>query len=247
MIVYLDQLRLKVAYQIAKVLAKTKITPNQITILRFIIAAPVSAYLFSRGEYLYNLLGLIFYVPLAIIDWVDGSLARLTGQSSSLGKFLDITFDRVLMLVVLLSIFYAGIVSSGDEKWGILTILFFSVYLFLTASLSDFDQLFNLEFNRYPEVIEKIYQLDENPKLIDRLLINFLDVHRNSITRFCFCISYPLFVGIITNQLLLTFVFITFMFGLRVGGVLFIIYRVVRRGRTDSTLTKVLRKYMVKK
>lgn len=244
MIVYLDNIRQKIAYEIAKVLAKTKITPNQITVLRFVLAAPLSMYFFSRGEYLYNLAGLFFYVSLATLDWVDGNLARMTGRTSFLGKWLDDTLDRILMLIVLCSVFYAGIVSDNSLSWAMLGISFFSICLFLTALLSDFDQKFNLEFSIYSEIVKKTYEINANPKLIDRLLLNFLDVHRNSISRFCFCLSYPLLLGIIVNQLWFSFVFMTFMLGLRSAGILFITYRVVKNGQTNSALTRVLREYL---
>lgn len=247
MIVYLDKLRLRIAHQVACLLAKTKVTPNQITILRFIIAAPVSGYLFSRGDYLHNLLGLAVYVPLVVVDWVDGELARMTNQTSALGKFLDDTLDRILVTIVLASIFYAGMISENGQAWVLLAVLFFPVFFFLTTLLSDFDQMFNLEFSRYAEVRERMHRLGEKPKLIDRVLINFLTVHQNSLTKFCFCISYPLFLGIVINELLLTFSFITLMFSLRALGLCFIIYRVVRRGGTDSALTAVLREYWSKK
>lgn len=244
MIAYLDKLRRRISYQIAKVLARTKITPNQVTIFRLVLSIPSSLYFFSRGDYFHNLVGLAIYVLLVPLDWVDGDLARITNQVSALGRWLDVTFDRVLMLVVLASIFYAGMVSESGQVWSFLAVLFFLVFFFLTTLLSDFDQMFNLEFNRYSQIREGMYKLEKAPTLLDRVLINFLTVHRNSLTKFLFCISYPLFVGIIINQLLLTFTFITLMFSLRTLGLLFIMYRVVRKGKTDSALTAVLREYM---
>lgn len=244
MITYLEQIGLKIAHCIAEILAKTKIRPEQIVLFRFIIAAPVSAYLFSRGEYLYNLAGLAVYIPLALLDWVDGHLARITGRTSPLGKWLDETSDRVLMLVVLAGLFYAGLTSSDSRWWVVLSVSYFSTFFFLTTVLYDFDREFNLEFKRYPEVEEEMYRLNPSPSLLDKVLYRLLNVHRNSLTKFCFTVSYPLFLGIITNQLLLTFSFITLMFALRAAGILFLVYRVVKGGETDSALTRVLRGYL---
>lgn len=246
MIVYLERIGITVAHRIAEFLAKTKIRPEQITLLRFIVAAPASGYFFSRGEYLYNLVGLAIYMPLALLDWVDGHLARITGRTSALGKWFDETSDRVLMLIVLVSIFYAGMVSDDSRLWIILSVSYFSTFFFLTTVLYDFDREFDMEFKRYPEIERGMYRFDTSPSLLDQLLFRLLNVHRNSITKFCFTVSYPLFLGIVTNQLLLAFAFITFMFGLRTAAILFIIYRVVKKGSTDSVLTKVLREYLGK-
>lgn len=244
MINYLDGLRRRVSYRTAKALAKTSITPNQITLVRFIVAAPARAYFFSRGDHVANLLGLLIYVPLAIVDWVDGDLARLTNQVSALGKFLDDTLDRVLMLLVLGSLFYAGINSPNSLWWGLMAILFFAAHFFLTVLLVNFDHLFGLEFAEYPQIEVQLSKFSA-VSIADRVLLNFLNVHRNSLSKFLFCISYPLFVGIIINQLLLAFVFITLMLLIRSAGIIIIMYRVLMGRDVGSALTKVLREYLV--
>ena len=188
MLVLLDKLRALLAYRLAKALAKTGITPNQITIFRFVISFPSTLYFFSRGEHLYNLIGLAVYLVLVPLDWVDGDLARLTGQSSSLGKWLDDTSDRILVLSVLGGLFYAGI-ASDPRPWGFLTLAFFSIHFFLTTLLEDFNKHFRLEFSQYAEVEEETLAVDQ-PRLLDRVLVNLLNVHRNSWTKFLFCIVF---------------------------------------------------------
>ena len=241
MIVYLDNLRRKFAHRVAQLLVKTRITPNQITIFRFFVAAPLTLYFFSRGTYLYNLIGLGVYVSLAILDWVDGELARMTNQSSVLGKWLDDTSDRVLVLIVLASIFYGGMVSGDGQVWRLLAVLFFPFFFFLATTQFDFDRMFNLGFAKYPQVREGIAESDKSSSLLDWVLVNFIDVRRNSLTRFSFCISYPLFVGLILNQLLPAFAFITFMSCLRALGLLLVMYRALGVGETESVLTTILR------
>jgi len=240
MIVFLDKLRAQLAYKIAKKLSKTGVTPNEITIFRFVISLPATLYFFSRGQYFYNLIGLAIYVLLVPLDWVDGDLARLTGQSSLLGKWLDDTTDRVLMLSVLGSLFYVGIVSDSF-RWGLLTLGFFAAYFFLTTLLEDFKNHFNLDFSQYAEV-EKETLSSGRPSLPDRLLVNFLNVHRNSFSKFLFCISYPLFAGIIADCLFSTFIFLTITFTVRSLGIMFLMYSVAKDKRTDSRLVAVLRR-----
>lgn len=243
---YLDSIRQKIAYRVADFLAGTNITPNQITIFRFVVSVPVCAYFFSRGTYFYNLIGLALYLALAILDWADGRLARITGKSSLLGKWADITTDRILVLIVLGSFFYAGISSNQYRMWINLGVLFYSSFFFMAVTNDHFDRMFNTDFDAYPEIEDKMLKAGKRVGPIDKFLVNFLFVHRNSISKFCFCVSYPLFLGIIINQLFPAFVFITFMLGVRIIGFLFIMYRAVRKGETNSAMTLVLREYMKK-
>lgn len=239
MIVFLDKLRARLAHEIASALSKTGITPNQITIFRFVVSFPSSLYFFSRGEHFYNLVGLAIYLVLVPLDWVDGDLARLTNQSSSLGKWLDETSDRILVLSVLGGLFYAGIVSD-PRPWGTLTLAFFLVHFFLTTLLGDFNNNFDLEFSQYAEVEEEALAVDQ-PSFLDRILVNLLNIHRNSFSKFLFCMSYPLFVGIVVDQLFWTFVFLIATFSLRSLGIMFLMYSAAKGGETKSRLVEVLR------
>lgn len=239
MIVYLDRFRAQLAYRIAQGLSKTRITPNQITIFRFVVSFPLTLYSFTRGEYFYNLLGLAVYILLVPLDWVDGDLARLTNQSSSLGKWLDDTSDRILVLSVLGGLFYAGI-ASDPRLWGLLALIFFLVHFFLTTLLEDFNNHFGLNFSKYAEVEKQVLSVD-NPLFVDRILVNFLNVHRNSFSKFLFCISYPLFVGIIVDRLFLTFAFLVFTFSLRLLGIMFLMCSAAKGGKTNSRLVEILR------
>lgn len=249
MIIWLENFFLKIAFQIAKVLAKTKITPRQITVARFIIAVPMSLYFFSKGNYLCNVIGLFFYMSLAIFDWVDGSLAKIKKlplATKPLGVFIDHSSDRILMLIVLSSIFYAGMNSGEEKAWVVITILFFSTLFFLATILHEFDKVTGLEYQKYPELGKKLYKPAECFSLKDRFLWNCLYVSHSSIAKFCFTISYPLFLGIITNQLIPAFIFIVFMLGLRSAGIFSIMYCVLNIKKTDSVLIEALKDYVAK-
>lgn len=78
----------------------TKITPNQITIFSLILGG-ISALNFLYGNYIW---GVIFYYISQILDFVDGSLARLTNRTSVEGKMLDYVVDIFVPIFVVLSI-----------------------------------------------------------------------------------------------------------------------------------------------
>ncbi len=75
---------------IARFLGSLGLSPNSVTILGFILTLAVAGVLAS-GRLL--LAGLLLIVTLAF-DAVDGTLARLLGQTTRFGAFLDSTLDR---------------------------------------------------------------------------------------------------------------------------------------------------------
>lgn len=247
MIHYLEEKGLELAEVIAQFLARKGVTPLQVTTMRFVIATPLSLYLFSRGSYIYNLIGLFSYMVLAIFDWVDGKLARikkLPEKTKPLGKFVDYTSDRILILIVFASIFYAGTFSEESKIWIILIITYYSIFFFLTTLLHDFDQMFHLDFKRYPDIEKEMDKLDKLPSRFDMFLYNLINVHKSSLSKFCFSVSYVLFAGIIFNRLLATFTFITLMMGVRSAGMMYIMYSAVKTGNTHSSLIRVLRNHL---
>lgn len=250
MIIFLEEFFTKVAFQIAKILAKTKITPRQVTLIRFIIAAPLSLFFFSRGKYLYNLIGLFSYMSLAILDWVDGRLAeikKLPKKTKPLGRLIDSTLDQILMLVVLGSLFYAGLNSSQRNIWLFITILYFSLLLIINTLLYKFDWLTGLEYKRYEEIWRRVCLKTKRISVKDKILWSLLYVRNNSVTTFCFTVSYPLFLGIVLNQLIVTFIFIVCMSFLRAVGLFFIMYKILDSKRSNSILIEVLRDYIKNK
>lgn len=97
------------------VAVKIGATPNQVTIVSFLIGL-YSAYSFSRGEFLHTLLGAVLLQVSIIVDCVDGELARYTRKFSKLGAWLDAVTDRVKEYLVYLGLAY-GAAKSGENLW----------------------------------------------------------------------------------------------------------------------------------
>lgn len=249
MIKYFDNLAEKFSFKLAQILVNAKIKPMFVTVFRFIVAGLASWYFLSRGQYLYNVMGLLSYMALAILDWVDGDMAKLyklPKLTAPFGRLIDHTSDRILMLIVLGSIFYAGMNGPDNQVWIILTVLYYSGFFFLTVFSYEFDKMFHLNFEDYPKIEDQIRRADIPPSTTDKILYNMLYVHNNSITRIFFTHNYLLIIGILMNQLLLAFMIITLMHGLRAVGIFLLTCRTLKIGVTDSALVKVLRKYKAK-
>ncbi len=97
---------------ITKLLTPTKVTPNMITIITFIIAL-IGAILPIWGGYSNFLIsGLIFQLT-SILDGCDGEIARLKFQSSKTGEWMDTIFDNLSYILSLLGLTIACYLSPN--------------------------------------------------------------------------------------------------------------------------------------
>jgi cardiolipin synthase len=71
-----------------------------------LLLMPVCAYLLAAGHYGW---GLLVTAVVGSTDWVDGWLARRTGQVSRLGQLMDPLADRLLIVSVALALLVRGV------------------------------------------------------------------------------------------------------------------------------------------
>lgn len=90
------------------VLHKVWTIPNLISFTRMLLI-PVFAWAFLTGGK--DVAALVLLVVIGTTDWVDGFVARKTGQVSKLGKLLDPVADRMAIIVVLLALVFRGVVA----------------------------------------------------------------------------------------------------------------------------------------
>lgn len=91
------------------VLDRIVTVPNLISATR-IALIPVFAWAFLTGSKDPFALGLLIVIGCS--DWVDGYVARKTGQVSKLGKLLDPVADRIAIVLVLGALMFRGVVSA---------------------------------------------------------------------------------------------------------------------------------------
>ena len=90
----------KASKPMARLLAKTRVTPNQVSWAAFGIAI-LSFISFVLGQ---NIVGGLLVQLSSIVDGVDGDLARLKGMTSEFGGFLDSVLDRYVDILVVLGL-----------------------------------------------------------------------------------------------------------------------------------------------
>ncbi|MHA1649317.1 MAG: CDP-alcohol phosphatidyltransferase family protein [Candidatus Helarchaeota archaeon] len=102
---------------IAKQFQKTKVTPNQVSIMGTILAIGGSIIFYFIYDYWGSLLFGIFIFFAGIFDGVDGTLARLTKRESILGGYYDSIMDRYADTIIMLS--FLGHYSSLSSIIGV--------------------------------------------------------------------------------------------------------------------------------
>jgi CDP-diacylglycerol--glycerol-3-phosphate 3-phosphatidyltransferase len=91
------------------------LTPNMMTMLG-LLGNTVGAYYLARGE---MLTGGLFVLLMTPIDALDGTMARLRGESSDFGAFVDSVSDRYSELIIYGGLLY-HFLSLGEPLGGLL-------------------------------------------------------------------------------------------------------------------------------
>jgi len=102
-----------VADPVARLLLRAHLRPNQLTVTGLGVSM-VAAHAFSQGRFK---AGAGLLAAAGLLDFFDGSLARLAGRESAFGAFLDSVVDRYSDLVVLLGI--AVYFERADQSSGV--------------------------------------------------------------------------------------------------------------------------------
>ncbi|MFA5256240.1 MAG: CDP-alcohol phosphatidyltransferase family protein [Candidatus Omnitrophota bacterium] len=102
------------------ILAKTKMTPDQVTIIGLLANCAV-AYFIARGNLRFFVMGILIWAA-GFFDALDGSLARHTGRVTKFGSFFDSVLDRYSDSVI-----YFGILiyflRYGDMAYAIWVVI----------------------------------------------------------------------------------------------------------------------------
>jgi CDP-diacylglycerol--glycerol-3-phosphate 3-phosphatidyltransferase len=122
----LNRARKSLAYYLTMpavhLLAKTPVTPNQLSVFGFLLSIVTAVLIAFGGQFIAGFVMLFS----GYFDIIDGALARQKGQSSRFGAVLDSTLDRVsesVILVGILMLFIFGreqaLFSLIDREWAV--------------------------------------------------------------------------------------------------------------------------------
>lgn len=135
-------------------LAKTRITPNQVTLLSMVIAVAGFSALAALPGTLGLVLGIIGIELAYIFDCADGQLARVTGRTSPVGGELDFLMDEFKAYLLVGAIatrwhlhdgggdtaLYVGIATAIIIGWALASTRFFRTPEYALATGTDRQQ-----------------------------------------------------------------------------------------------------------
>lgn len=104
----------------------TKITPNQLSVLAFILGLG-SAYSFYLGTYGALVCGALLYHLSFILDCMDGKVARLKGTGTVFGMWVDYTLDRVRVIICAIALTVGQVNQTGHYSYLYLAFIIISL------------------------------------------------------------------------------------------------------------------------
>jgi phosphatidylglycerophosphate synthase len=119
----------------------TRITPDQLTIIAFIVST-AAAFLFSRGTPRSSLWAAVLVQLTLVLDCADGMLARAKNQCSRYGAYFDLFLDRISDFAVLLGVAIGYFRLKADWAHLSLSMLTIALYM-LQVSLFYIFQLYS--------------------------------------------------------------------------------------------------------
>lgn len=105
-----------VSVKVGILFSKFGLTPNQWTMLSLLPAIAAFYFLFQQQF----LVAAGFFIVAGFLDFVDGSVARVTGRVSKFGAYLDTVVDRYIEFLVILGLFFVpapAIISINYNAW----------------------------------------------------------------------------------------------------------------------------------
>lgn len=184
----MNKVEVDVAVYLTKLFLYTPLKPMQVMFLWFLLQI-ISCIIIAQGGYGYILGGVVLFQLSAILDNVDGQMARFYGQQSLLALYVDQIYHWINYPLLFLALGYAintlwlGIATAG---------------LFLYTKIVVFNpSIYNLRNEHVENVLKKIYW---GPRQEDKktLLMKIYDLFRMSL------LFNVLFFGIVLNLVEIT-------------------------------------------
>ncbi len=126
---------------LARALVDTRVTPNQVTLLALAFGL-VAGWQASLGGYSHTVAAGILVWAGAVVDCVDGDLARMRLQSSRLGQWLDTLADDVTTCALVVGLGMGLHRDGADRGWLVLAVA--AALVFALAEAKSYADLHRL-------------------------------------------------------------------------------------------------------
>ncbi|GEM_PF-4968892 len=154
----------KISKHFTKLISSTTLTPNNITIISFLLLIP-AALGFITGEFLWVLIGAIIINLSYIFDSVDGEIARLKNMKSLKGAMIDSVTDRIGDVIIYMSISFGLYIRFNNPLFLIIGSIVIATVFMINYPWDRFYLIKKTELNstKMKSILEKI--LPKNIKI----------------------------------------------------------------------------------
>ncbi|MDA2806292.1 CDP-alcohol phosphatidyltransferase family protein [Nocardiopsis suaedae] len=113
---------------------RTSLTPDHLTTAALLLGC-AAAFSFGRADVLGLVLGAVVFHVSFLLDCMDGKIARLKGNGTVFGSWLDYVFDRVRVLICTLGLMGGQFAATGDTVyiWFALVVVFTDMFRYLNS------------------------------------------------------------------------------------------------------------------
>jgi len=145
----------RLSWRISYRLARTAVTPNQITIANTFFGL-IAAWMFAAPSYWWRLMGSMLFLLSVTIDGVDGEVARLKMVESAFGKQLDVFTDNVVNIAILIAVGIGCYRTSGSRAYVYLLPLFVGGFAFCIVAVQRALRVSGAQADRWIGKVERI-------------------------------------------------------------------------------------------
>lgn len=131
----------KLSRHLTSLLVGTKLTPNQISLLSFVVGI-ISGVLFSFGSYPLVAIGGLMAQITSVIDGCDGEVARLKHATSKYGAWFDAVLDRVVDVAIITGMTYGCFSATGQPLVWVLGTMALTASLLISYSEARYETAF---------------------------------------------------------------------------------------------------------
>ena len=169
----------RISNPISQLIVKTSLTPNQITTISGILGI-VGAYLLIHESRINLIYAAVLIQLFTILDLVDGDIARMKGMQSHFGKWLDIFFDKLNDLLIILGLSVGVYLRTNNIFSLYLGIILMGLVFFIQFSMVINSVIFSESKTNSKSNIEKSYRkkIKNNKNLLSiNKVIKFIGEH----------------------------------------------------------------------
>ena len=166
----LSEVTERIGIRLGMIFAHVPLTPNQWTMLSVV---PAVLGFFALAAYKDVALALALFAVSAVIDAIDGGVARVTGRVSNFGAYLDGMVDRLVEGFLLFGLMFLGLPNTSIAGYVVPMWAWLALLLFVGSALVSYARAY-ADHRKVVTDPKKLARMGGILERAERLLLIFL-------------------------------------------------------------------------